>query len=85
MANQAGDKDVDSWVRRFRVEYPELDYTWINFRTMFEMLQAAINKSGPTGPMQMALALDGMEGMEGMEGIRAHGRPRHEPLRRRSM
>ena len=32
-----------------------------NFRTMFEMLQAAINKTGSTDPLKLALALEGME------------------------
>ena len=45
----------------FHKQFPDFDYTWINYRTMFEMLQAAINKAGVTDPMKIALALEGME------------------------
>ena len=41
--------------------YPDFDYTWINYRTMFEMLQKAINKAGSVDPLKIALALEGME------------------------
>lgn len=51
----------DAWIKGFRDQYPDFDYTWINYRTMFEMLQIAVNKAGSTDPLQVALALEGLE------------------------
>jgi branched-chain amino acid transport system substrate-binding protein len=59
--NEIGDKAADAWIAGFRTQYPDFDYTWINFRTMFEMLQVAINKAGSVDPLQIALALEGLE------------------------
>jgi branched-chain amino acid transport system substrate-binding protein len=53
--------DSDAWLKGFRDRYPEIDFTWVNFRTMFEMLQTAVNQTGSTDPLQLALALEGME------------------------
>ncbi|MBS0643445.1 MAG: branched-chain amino acid ABC transporter substrate-binding protein [Acetobacteraceae bacterium] len=51
----------DAWIKGFRDKYPEFDYTWLNFRTMFEMLQMAVNKAGSVDPLKVALALEGMQ------------------------
>jgi branched-chain amino acid transport system substrate-binding protein len=59
--NEVGNKAADAWIAGFRTQYPDFDYTWINFRTMFEMLQVAINKAGSVDPLQIALALEGLE------------------------
>jgi branched-chain amino acid transport system substrate-binding protein len=59
--NEVGNKQADAWIAGFRTQYPDFDYTWINFRTMFEMLQVAINKAGSVDPLQIALALEGLE------------------------
>ena len=59
MANFPTKSDV--WIAGFREQYPDFDYTWINFRTMFEMLQTGINKAGSVDPLQIALALEGLE------------------------
>lgn len=59
--SEIGDKEADTWIAGFRAQYPDFDYTWINFRTMFEMLQVAINKAGSLDPLQIALALEGLE------------------------
>jgi branched-chain amino acid transport system substrate-binding protein len=59
--NEIGNKEADAWIAEFRVEYPDFDYTWINYRTMFEMLQAGINKAGSLDPLRIALALEGLE------------------------
>jgi branched-chain amino acid transport system substrate-binding protein len=59
--NEVGNGAADAWIGEFHKRYPDFDYTWINYRTMFEMLQAAINKAGSTDPMKIALALEGME------------------------
>jgi branched-chain amino acid transport system substrate-binding protein len=59
--NEIGNKEADAWIAEFRTEYPDFDYTWINYRTMFEMLQAGINKAGSLDPLRIALALEGLE------------------------
>jgi branched-chain amino acid transport system substrate-binding protein len=59
--NEIGNAETDAWIGQFHRQYPDFDYTWINYRTMFEMLQAAINKAGVVDPMKIALALEGME------------------------
>jgi branched-chain amino acid transport system substrate-binding protein len=58
--------ELEAWIKTFREKYPDFDYTWLNFRTMFEMLQTAINKAGSTDPMAVALALEGMEQKDAM-------------------
>ena len=59
--SELGNKDADAWIAGFRQRYPDFDYTWINYRTMFEMLQVAINKAGSTDPLKIALALEGLQ------------------------
>jgi branched-chain amino acid transport system substrate-binding protein len=58
---EIGNTQADAWIKGFRDQYPDFDYTWINYRTMFEMLQTAINKAGTTDPMQVALALEDLQ------------------------
>ena len=59
--SEIGNAEADAWIGGFHKQFPDFDYTWINYRTMFEMLQSAINKAGSTDPMKIALALEGME------------------------
>jgi branched-chain amino acid transport system substrate-binding protein len=59
--SEIGNTATDAWIGEFHKRFPDFDYTWINYRTMFEMLQAAVNKAGSTDPMKIALALEGME------------------------
>jgi branched-chain amino acid transport system substrate-binding protein len=59
--SEVGNQDADAWIAGFRAQYPDFDYTWINYRTMFEMLQIAVNKAGSTDPLKVALALEGLE------------------------
>ena len=59
--NEVGNAAADAWIKGFQDKYPEFDFTWINFRTMFEMLQTAVNKAGSVDPMKIALALEGVE------------------------
>jgi ABC-type branched-subunit amino acid transport system substrate-binding protein len=59
--SEVGNAQADAWIKGFRDKYPDFDYTWINYRTTFEMLQAAINKAGSVDPLKIALALEGME------------------------
>ena len=58
---EIGDARADAWIKGFRDQYPDFDYTWINYRTMFEFLQKAINQAGSVDPLKIALALEGME------------------------
>ena len=58
---EVGNTSADAWIKGFQDKYPEFDYTWINFRTMFEMLQTAVNKANSLDPMKIALALEGVE------------------------
>ena len=59
--SEIGNAEADAWIKGFQDKFPEFDYTWINFRTMFEMLRGAIDKAGSLDPMKIALALEGME------------------------
>ncbi len=52
---------LTEWIKGFRAKYPDFDYTWLNFRTMFEMLRLAVDKAGSTDAMAVALALEGIE------------------------
>jgi len=61
MGSELGNTKADEWVKGFRATDPGIDYPWINFQTMFDMLAAAINKAGNTDPLKVALALEGME------------------------
>ena len=59
--HEIGHAEADAWMKSFRDKYLDIDFTTINFRTMFEMVQSAINKAGSIDPLQIALALEGME------------------------
>ena len=61
IGNEIGNAEADAYMKGFRDINPEFDYTWINFRTMFEMLQTAVNKAGSTDALKVALALEGLE------------------------
>ena len=60
IAAETGFKDTDEWIRTFRDRFIDIDYVWINFRTMFQMLQTAVNKAGSTDALKVALALEGV-------------------------
>ncbi len=59
--SEVGNAETDAWIKGFHDQFPEFDYTWINYRTMFEMLQIAVNKAGAVDPLKIALALEGLE------------------------
>lgn len=61
---ERGDKEAEAWMQGFRNKYPDFDYVWINFRTMFEFLARAIDKAGSTDALKVALALENMEGTD---------------------
>ncbi|MFV0297448.1 MAG: branched-chain amino acid ABC transporter substrate-binding protein [Hyphomicrobiaceae bacterium] len=52
---------AEDFVKRWRATNPGFDYVWVNFQTMFDMLATAIDKSGSTKPLKIALALEGMQ------------------------
>ncbi len=64
------DPKAEEWVNGFRKNH-DFDFSEINFRTMFEMLAAAINKAGSTDALKVALALEDMhtKDMVGQENI----------------
>ena len=61
VGNELGNAEADAYMKGFRDIHPDFDYVWINFRTMFEMLQTAVNKAGSTDALKVALALEGLE------------------------
>jgi len=62
--------EAEKFDQGFRANH-DFDFSEVPFRTMFEMLAAAINKTKSTDPLQVALALEGMHmnDMVGQENI----------------
>ena len=62
--------EAEKYDQGFRATH-DFDFSEVPFRTMFEMLAAAINKVKSTDPLQVALALEGMHmnDMVGQENI----------------
>ena len=52
---------AEDFVKRWRATKPGIDFVWVNFQTMFNMLAAAMNKAGSTDPLKVAVALEGMQ------------------------
>lgn len=61
MGVELGNAKAEEWVKGFRATDPGIDYPWINFQTMFDMLAGAINKAGSTDPLKVAVALEGAQ------------------------
>lgn len=61
IGNEVGNAAADAYMQGFRDINPDFDFVWIQFRTMFEMLQTAVNKAGSTDAMAVALALEGLQ------------------------
>ncbi len=61
MGAELGNAKAEEWVKGFRATDPGIDYPWINFQTMFDMLASAINKAGSTDPLKVAVALEGIQ------------------------
>src|SRR5437588_770375 len=51
--------DTEEWTRAFRGQH-NFDFYAAGFRTIFEFIQAAMNKAGSTDPLKFAQALEGM-------------------------
>lgn len=58
---EIGNAEADAWIRGWRGKHGEIDFFMAPWRTMFEMLAAAIDKTGSTDAFKVAQALEGME------------------------
>jgi len=59
IAVETNKTDTEGWTRQFRAQH-KFDFYAAGFRTIFEFLQAAINKAGSTDPNKIAAALEGL-------------------------
>lgn len=59
IAVETGKTDTEGWTRQFRTQH-DFDFYAAGFRTIFEFLQAAINKAGSAEPTKFAAALEGL-------------------------
>jgi branched-chain amino acid transport system substrate-binding protein len=59
IAVETGKTDTEGWTRQFRSQH-DYDFYAAGFRTIFEFLQAAMNKAGSADPMKFAAALEGL-------------------------
>src|SRR5262245_50767902 len=59
IAVETNKTDTEGWTRQFRAQH-KFDFYAAGFRTIFEFLQAAINKAGSTDPNKIAAALEGI-------------------------
>jgi branched-chain amino acid transport system substrate-binding protein len=59
IAVETGKTDTEGWTKQFRTQH-KFDFYAAGFRTIFEFLQAAINKAGSTDPNKIAAALEGL-------------------------
>ena len=56
---ETGNKDAEAFTKGFRDKH-KFDFTSAGFRTIFEYLQAAVNKAGSLEATKIAYALEGM-------------------------
>ena len=56
---ETGSKDAEAFTKGFRDKH-KFDFTSAGFRTIFEYLQAAVNKAGSLDATKIAYALEGM-------------------------
>jgi branched-chain amino acid transport system substrate-binding protein len=59
IAVETGKTDTEGWTKQFRTQH-NFDFYAAGFRTIFEFIQAAMNKAGSTDPAKFAAALEGM-------------------------
>lgn len=59
IAVETGKTDTEGWTRQFRSQH-DYDFYGAGYRTIFEFLQAAMNKAGSADPLKFAQALEGM-------------------------
>jgi branched-chain amino acid transport system substrate-binding protein len=59
IAVETGKTDTEGWTRQFRSQH-DYDFYGAGYRTIFEFLQAAMNKAGSADPLKFAQALEGL-------------------------
>ena len=59
IAVETGKTDTEGWTRQFRSQH-DFDFYAAGFRTIFEFLQAAMNKAGSADPLKFSAALEGL-------------------------
>jgi branched-chain amino acid transport system substrate-binding protein len=60
VAPEIGNTDAEAFAKGFRDKH-KFDFSSAGFRTIFEYLQAAINKAGSVEPIKIAYALEGLD------------------------
>jgi branched-chain amino acid transport system substrate-binding protein len=59
IAVETGKTDTEGWTRQFRSTH-DFDFYAAGFRTIFEFIQAAMNKAGSADPTKFAAAFEGL-------------------------
>ena len=59
IAVETGKTDTEGWTKQFRSQH-DFDFYAGGFRTIFELLQAAMNKAGSADPVKFSAALEGL-------------------------
>ena len=59
IAVETGKTDTEGWTKQFRSTH-DFDFYAAGFRTIFEFLQAAMNKAGSADPVKFSAALEGL-------------------------
>jgi branched-chain amino acid transport system substrate-binding protein len=59
IAVETGKTDTEGWTKQFRSQH-DFDFYAAGFRTIFEFLQAAMNKAGSADPVKFAAAMEGL-------------------------
>ena len=59
VAPEIGNKEAEAFTEGFRAKH-KFDFTAAGFRTIFEYLQAAVNKAGSVDPTKIATAMEDM-------------------------
>ena len=59
IAVETGKTDTEGWTKQFRSQH-DFDFYAGGFRTIFEFIQAAMNKAGSADPLKFAQALEGL-------------------------
>ena len=59
IAVETGKTDTEGWTKQFRSQH-DYDFYAAGFRTIFEFLQAAMNKAGSADPVKFSAALEGL-------------------------
>ena len=59
IAVETGKTDTEGWTKQFRSQH-DYDFYAAGFRTIFEFLQAAMNKAGSADPAKFSAALEGL-------------------------